>query len=861
MSAPDLDLKLADEVAKFYDDPLGFVLFAYDWDNDPSLQICKLPEPYSLVYDSEFGPDKWACDLLTRIGEKVKANGFNGRDPVDAVREAVVSGHGIGKAHPLTAIVETPQGRRRWGEIQPGDELFGADGTPVRVLARRDYTDAPLVLVTFNDGSKVACSTGHLWRVRGRNQRRKGSGWVTMSAAELLEAGVKRPNGRAQARQWEVPQQGAAAFPSSPVAVDPYVLAVWLGDGGRNSGRITTNDLEVLARIKKAGYQVTEGAKQGTTALSLSLRGLRAQLRDLRVVDKYSYQKAVPLNYLYNSAEVRAEVLRGLLDADGEVNTKGSIVFNSTSEQLVRDVIWLARSLGGRASLQPTVKSPTYPGPKGDKLVGRPCWRATVTLPAGFRAFYIERKQERVRRQQARYLTRWIESIEPIPTAPSMCVEVVGGLYQIEEFVVTHNSAITAWLVDWIMSTRPFSHGTITANTAEQLASKTWAEVTKWTRRCITGHWFEVTTGKGAMRMRHRQHPEDWFCTAQTCREENSEAFAGQHAASSTSFYIFDEASAVPDAIKEVSEGGLTDGEPMMFAFGNGTRNTGWFKDCFGADAHRWGHTHVDSREVQITNKKFIAELIEDYGIDSDFVKVRVRGMFPAQSIAQFISTTDVDAAFDRHLRRDQYDFAPVILTCDPAWEGDDTLVIGKRQGLRFDILRKIAKNDNDVQVATLLAQLEDEHKADAVNVDAGYGTGIVSAGQTMGRAWNLVWFSGASPDAGCLNLRAYMWREMRDWLKEGGAIPPDHELHRDLIGPETVPRLDGKIQLESKNDMKRRKLPSPNCGDALALSFALPVAKKRAANRHQPREHDPYKQLEGALSQQAVDHDPYRNM
>lgn len=67
----------------------------------------------------------------------------------------------------------------------------------------------------------------------------------------------------------------------------------------------------------------------------------------------------------------------------------------------------------------------------------------------------------------------------------------------------------------------------------------------------------------------------------------------------------------------------------------------------------------------------------------------------------------------------------------------------------------------------------------------------------------------------------------MRDWLKEGGAIPDDNILHDDLIGPETVPRLDGKIQLESKKDMKKRKLPSPNRADALALSFAYPVDKR----------------------------------
>jgi len=70
----------------------------------------------------------------------------------------------------------------------------------------------------------------------------------------------------------------------------------------------------------------------------------------------------------------------------------------------------------------------------------------------------------------------------------------------------------------------------------------------------------------------------------------------------------------------------------------------------------------------------------------------------------------------------------------------------------------------------------------------------------------------------------AIMWVSIRDWLKEGGAIPNEQALYDDLISAEVVPRLDGKIQLESKEDMKKRGLSSPNCGDTLALSFALPV-------------------------------------
>jgi len=423
-------------------------------------------------------------------------------------------------------------------------------------------------------------------------------------------------------------------------------------------------------------------------------------------------------------------------------------------------------------------------------------------------------------------------------------------------------SAFTAWIVDWLMSTRPNANGVVTANTSPQLASKTWAEVAKWTAMCITAPWFDVSTGRGSMAMRHKQRPESWKCIAQTCDEHNSESFAGLHAADSTPFFLFDEASAIPDKIWEVAEGGMTDGAPVWLAFGNPTRNTGKFHGIFnGKDRHRWTTRQIDSRKVAITNKKQLAKWEEDYGQDSDFFKVRVRGMFPSMSVKQFISVTDVDAAFGRKLNEAQYTFAPTILTCDPAWSGDDELVIGLRQGLAFQVLRTIPKNDNDMEIANMLMVLEDEHQADAVFIDAGYGTGIYSAGQMLGRDWTLVWFGSKSGDPGCLNKRAEMWNEMKKWIKAGGAIPADPVLHADLIGPETVPRPDGVIQLESKEDMKARGVPSPNRADALALSFAFPVTHRIRLKAHQarqgnPMDYDPMQHI-GQQSTKNFDYDP----
>lgn len=405
-------------------------------------------------------------------------------------------------------------------------------------------------------------------------------------------------------------------------------------------------------------------------------------------------------------------------------------------------------------------------------------------------------------------------------------------------------SAMAGWLVDWIMSTRPHSQGTVTANTGPQLETKTWAQIAKWTRLCFTGHWFNVNTGRGSMKMSHKQFPETWFCSAQTCREENSESFAGQHAATATSFYLVDESSGVPDKIYEVMQGGLTDGEPMIFAFGNPTRNTGWFRDV-AREGTRWGFRQIDSRNVQISNKALIEEWRQDHGEDSDFFKVRVRGVFPSQSVMQFISGEDVAAAMKVQLRPDQYENEPVVLGVDPAWTGDDKFVIAKRQGLKYDILAEFDKNDNDYEMAMHIARLEDEHKADGVFVDAGYGTGIVSAGRSMGREWLLVWFGSTKVyDPGYANRRAEIWGALKDNIMAGAQLPSDKpRLIMDLTSVETAPRDDGRILLESKNSMRKRGLDSPDYADALAITHAYPVVKKahRAGAMQIAHEYDPY--------------------
>ncbi len=385
-------------------------------------------------------------------------------------------------------------------------------------------------------------------------------------------------------------------------------------------------------------------------------------------------------------------------------------------------------------------------------------------------------------------------------------------------------SALIGQIMNWAMSTCDDTRIVVTANTESQLRTKTWPEVSKWCRMAINADWWSVPAM--SMYSTDSERAKSWRADAIAWSENNTEAFAGLHNKGRRIVVVMDEAAAIADRVWEVTEGALTDEgtEIIWIVFGNPTRNTGRFRECFRRFRAQWITRQIDSRTVEGTNKAYLDEFVATHGEDSDIVKVRVRGQFPAQSVKQFISGKDVEAAFGRFLAAPQYSFAPKILTCDPAWEGDDEIVIGLRQGLYFRILATMPRNDNDVDVAQKLADLEDQHQADAVFIDAGYGTGIVSVGKTWKRQWRLVWFAGESADPGCLNKRAEMWKLGRDWLKEGGAIPEDQVLHDDLIGPETVSRLDGKIQIEGKKDMKARGIPSPNRADALMLSFAFPV-------------------------------------
>jgi hypothetical protein len=390
-------------------------------------------------------------------------------------------------------------------------------------------------------------------------------------------------------------------------------------------------------------------------------------------------------------------------------------------------------------------------------------------------------------------------------------------------------TVLVAFIVDWIMSTRPHAKGTVTANTFQQLSTRTWATIQTWTKRCITAHWFTVTGDK----MYHNAFKDSWFCSAQSCKEENSEAFAGQHAADSTSFYVFDEASAVPDKIWDVALGGLTDGEPMFFAFGNPTRSQGTFhRVTFGSERHRWLTRSIDSRNCTFSNKALIEEWISDKGEDSDFVRVRVKGIPPRADDSQFIDMDRITAAQRREVF--MLPDEPLIAGVDLAWGGDDENVVRFRCGKdarSIPPLRIPGEKTRDsavmvVKLAEMLNQPYDGRKIHTMFIDSAGISGAVGARLRQLGHSNVIEvnFGADSPDQHYAYMRDYMWGKMKEWLL-AGAIDAHPGLEIDLAGPGYTLDKRIRVKLESKDDMKKRGLDSPDDADALALTFAQTVA------------------------------------
>lgn len=758
----EYEKQLTHDIGGFTHDPLGFVYYAFPW-GEKELAEFK-------------GPDTWQRELLTRIGDQLK----NGKEKGAVIQEAVSTGHGVGKAQRMSREFQRLIVRDKkavgiesivWGDLKAGDYVFGKNGKPIQILQVHHQGVRPVYRVTFDDGSFTDCDEEHLWKVKGRKERRLGvRGWRTLSTTELIELGIQRSNGTGISKQWEIPIQDPVEFVEKPV-YDPYTIGVWLAGG---------------SLLKK---------------IAPNMRTLKDALKRYDLLQVSAVLRSIPEDYKINSISTRKLLLSGLFDSGATIIKTGSINFKSISKQMLNDVAWLVRSLGGKA-----------------KITKHSC---SINFE-NWNPFTEEKKKKAFKDDiKHRYICRWINTIEYLCDEPTSCITVDAedSLYLTNDFVVTHNSALVSWLILWAMSTCRDTRGVVTANTEKQLRTKTWAEFAKWNRLCLTNHWFHKTAT--SYFSKDAKYEDTWRFDVIPWSDKNTEAFAGLHNKGSRILAVFDEASAIDDLIWEVAEGAMTDKDTEIIwcVFGNPTVNTGRFRECFGRFRHRWGNIKVDSRNSIMTNKEKIQQWIEDYGIQSDFVKVRVLGEFPSAGTDQFIPTTLVEAAQNRTV---EVPFgAPKLMGLDPARFGEDSSVFTRVHGRKLEEIHEY-KGLDTMQLAAKAAELIKKYNPDHFFIDAiGIGAGIFDRLKQLGFSpIEVISSQKAEDQRQFFNKRVEMWSRMRDWLKLA-EIPHEIKLKDDLCGITYGHDAKSRLQLEKKVDMKRRGLSSPDRGDSLALLFA----------------------------------------
>lgn len=380
-------------------------------------------------------------------------------------------------------------------------------------------------------------------------------------------------------------------------------------------------------------------------------------------------------------------------------------------------------------------------------------------------------------------------------------------------------TAAEAWLILWLMSTRPNFAGFATANTADQLSDKLWRELALWHARAINKDWFTWT----ATRFFHNDAKETWGIDALPWRENNPDALGGLHNAGRGQCAIVDEGSGVPAPIYDVIESTMTDPDSFVFVFGNPLRKTGRFYELFTRFAHRWIPFTVDSRKSRVANQNTIRQAIEDYGLDSDYVRQNVLGEFPRQDADTLIPLPLIESARVRVAEGCER-YRPVW-GLDVARFGDDRTALCIRRHRKVEEVETWRGLDTMQTAGRIKARYDEaafDDKPTSIVVDViGIGAGVVDRLRELElpvRALNVSEMPAIK--AKFHRLRDEMYWRGREWF-EGLNV----ECANDQIGGELADVLygytsAGQIKVEPKHDIKERLGRSPDVGESLLLSL-----------------------------------------
>lgn len=386
-------------------------------------------------------------------------------------------------------------------------------------------------------------------------------------------------------------------------------------------------------------------------------------------------------------------------------------------------------------------------------------------------------------------------------------------------------STAASWAMLHYFLTRYPVKVVVTAPTSAQLFDAMFAELKRWVNELpdILKTLVEVKSD----RIELKAAPSEAFISARTSRAETPEALQGIHA--DHVLLVADEASGIPESVFEAASGSMSGHSATTLLLGNPTRNTGLFYDTHNRLKGEWKTFHVSCVDSPRVSEAFVNEMKLRYGEDSPAYHVRVLGNFPPREEDTVIPVELIDSAMNREIKIDEN--ATAVWGLDVARMGSDASALAKRRGPVVDEIQTWKGLDLMQLTGAVVAEYEalppSKQPVEILVDSIGLGAGVLDRLRELGlpaRGINVA--ESPAMKGTYANLRAELWFKCKAWLANRDVkIPKDEQLFAELAGPRYAFTSSGKMQVESKEAMKKRGLSSPDKADALCLCLATDVA------------------------------------
>ena len=375
------------------------------------------------------------------------------------------------------------------------------------------------------------------------------------------------------------------------------------------------------------------------------------------------------------------------------------------------------------------------------------------------------------------------------------------------------------------LCTLPFVKVIITAPSGPQLWDALYTEIKMWMSK-LPKPIFDLFDIQSE-RIEAIAARETVFLSARTSRAETPEAMQGIHADKGRVIIIADEASGIPEAVYEAGAGSMSGAGACTILAGNPTRGSGFFYDTHHKLAGMWKRWTISCLDSARVDPDFILDMAARYGVESNRYRTRVLGLFPLSDDDTYIPNDLVDAAQQRDIVEDAQ--APMLWGVDVARFGRDSSVLTKR---RSKVVPEEQRRWRKLDLMQLTGAIKHEWDVSSpadrpveILVDViGLGAGVVDRLRELGlpaRGINVAESAAFDPNNSYYRLRDELWAKGRAWLNAKDCRLPKGEDWFELAQPRYKFMSNGSVKIESKDEMKKRGIQSPDSADSFLLTFA----------------------------------------